>query len=853
MGKLYGHRRLRRALVLFLTLVLVFSALGGTGFAAGGKKTPTRAIAIVFDNSGSMYMNGNKAWCQATYAIEAFAAMMNEGDTLQVYPMNPMSVGQGGTEYTYDRPLTVHAGDDVSIIEKIYTEFPADTPIESIGAAYRGVQKVEADEKWVIILTDGGYFYEDGEMIGNTTATGPTEARLLEVLPEYNRDMNIMYLGIGRSVAMPVFASTSGYYYSAQQASDSSEVTNVLTDMGNTIFGRNKLENASGSLSFDVSMSKLIVFVQGRDISGVTLKDSSGNGIGSVSSCPIKYCEDGDGYYFASPDTSLSGVLVTYGGLDAGSYTLEYSGSVSSLGVYYEPDVDLVAQLVDENGNVVTSASELYAGDYTIRYGLVDRDGNFTDSALLGDVNYEITYILNGVEQTVSANRNDEITVSVAANDTLDCRMKATYLKDYTIEKDAGELGWPVGGFTISPRPVGELSIQISEKAEVIKLSEAEETPVCRVEVICEGEKLTGEKLGAVELFMPADGGNAGFAAKRDGDSFLLNVQYAGSAEETDCGEYSLVLSAAYVNEDAQRAESPQTQLSFTLEDDSYGVKVRLEAEQKYYVAKDLARGEPVVVRLTHSGEAFTDEELAGLSLKVDTGGLPYELEPVPGESAYRIVFKEGSGIKSGYYRIECSVTAVDPLGNESSDSDSVKIQVRPYPLWLAILVIVLILIVLFVLLHLYLNTKVLPKNIKVNDETSIFSVKGKNIPGACGCSFSGKGKKRGSITISSPSVPSKPLVEHNITLTVVAVSPRKTKSSRRLARVIKVSAPDMSVKTVSVDGMTLTRNAAGALVDAASPDDPLAIDIGSGSNIMSSGKTVDKTSFTLSAELEYK
>ena len=80
------NRLMTRLLSGVLVCILLFSASGTSALAANGTKNATsRAIAIVFDNSGSMYTKQNKAWCRATYAIEVFASMMNQGDTLQVY------------------------------------------------------------------------------------------------------------------------------------------------------------------------------------------------------------------------------------------------------------------------------------------------------------------------------------------------------------------------------------------------------------------------------------------------------------------------------------------------------------------------------------------------------------------------------------------------------------------------------------------------------------------------------------------------------------------------------------------------------------------------------------------------
>ena len=61
--------------------------------AAEVKAGTTRAIYVVFDNSGSMYGPGNKAWSQAIYAMEVFAAMMNfdSGDQMKIFPMHDVT------------------------------------------------------------------------------------------------------------------------------------------------------------------------------------------------------------------------------------------------------------------------------------------------------------------------------------------------------------------------------------------------------------------------------------------------------------------------------------------------------------------------------------------------------------------------------------------------------------------------------------------------------------------------------------------------------------------------------------------------------------------------------------------
>lgn len=79
----------------------VFASGAGTQ-AAEVKAGTTRAIYVVFDNSGSMYGPGNKAWSQAIYAMEVFAAMMNfdSGDQMKIFPMHDVTTDGSETSKT---------------------------------------------------------------------------------------------------------------------------------------------------------------------------------------------------------------------------------------------------------------------------------------------------------------------------------------------------------------------------------------------------------------------------------------------------------------------------------------------------------------------------------------------------------------------------------------------------------------------------------------------------------------------------------------------------------------------------------------------------------------------------------
>ena len=165
-------------MVLLLTCVF---AVNQPVYAAT-KATESRTIAIVFDNSGSMYRGGNKAWCRATYAMEVFASMLNKGDTLMVYPMNPITVD--GQTYTMDSPFKITDASQANKLRDISTNNAQGTPIESLDTAFEGLKSVATDKKYLIVLTDGTNFHVNGQEVSGRETVVYLDNRLNAVIPE---------------------------------------------------------------------------------------------------------------------------------------------------------------------------------------------------------------------------------------------------------------------------------------------------------------------------------------------------------------------------------------------------------------------------------------------------------------------------------------------------------------------------------------------------------------------------------------------------------------------------------------------------------------------------------------------
>lgn len=785
---------------IFALAILISSFTGIVAVEAAPSSEKTRAIAIVFDNSGSMYTYRNEpivAWCRATYAMEAFATMMNAQDTMLIYPMWKIEVG--GKSYSYDTtPLKV-TQQNASIIREIFTPHAGGTPIQSISAAYQGLQNTTADEKWLIVLTDGDAF--SGIPAGTSTDEG-----LEDVLGDYVENVNVAYLGIksGAEPAMPVVSGSNGHSYISMKAEDSGQVLSKLTEMCNAIFGRNTLQVSGKNITFDVSMSKLILFVQGEGIQNVSLK-----GAAPVGTDELKYSEKGCGNYEKAEDKTLQGVMLTYDNLAAGTYDLSYSGDASSVVAYYEPDVDISAILLDGEGNNVTGNEKLDAGTYYIKFGMVDRDGKETTSKLLGNTKYEITYSINGQERMVTADKADQFKIELQPNDVLDANFKVTYLNDYTLQRDSDALGWPKGGFQVNPPAASKLDVVISGGAKSFKLTELADGNVFRVDFKYDGQTLSGAQLDKVVTSAGLEGGNATYTLDRDDQGYYVKINYNGSLLDTDAGTYKLNVSGVYTNEDGMETDKATATVNFEIVDNSSQLTMELDVAQDYYQQSKIKDSKPIIANLTLGGKPLTDEQLQQVQFSATADGVKCIVTPLKGQSAYEIRFDPENPPENGKYELQFTATTQNEIGREVTAKASTEVEFNHWPMWLRILVPILIVLAIATLIFLFMNQKVLPKNISVAN--AMFSVDGEHIGGAPGVSFDGAGKKSGYITISSPRYMPNPLAKASMGIEVEAVSPRYLPSAQRRVLVKEVSAsPATGVTSYKLGNANFTKDAEG-------------------------------------------
>ncbi len=696
-------------LAVLLLLSCVFTTMPEVH--ASKKAEASRAIAIVFDNSGSMYIKGEKAWCRATYAMEVFASMLNKGDVLQIYPMHPITVDK--KEYTMDNPFTITDATQASTIRDIYTKKALGTPIESVDAAANGVKKLNADKKYMIVLTDGDCFYKNGSEMSASATKKELDSRFENLAGE---DMTVMYLGIGKQVVMP--GTEQSKYFVKKQSKNSEDTLSALTEMCNQIFGRDTLPKSylSGkNMKFDISISKLIVFVQGENVSDLKVVGSNGDVGKQESIISTKYGTAGCGNYKSVPDTSLQGMMVSFSDCVAGNYTIDYKGNATDIEVYYEPDADLDFVFTDAEGNMV-NPDTLYEGDYKVSFGMKDaKTGQLISSELLGNPHYEGSYLINDQEYPFSHDgKSGEVPIGLKMNDAFKATLTVTYLSGYTITKNSSDFGWPDAGINVVARPAGDLKLKITDGAGLYSLQDLEKGKPYKAEVYYQGKKLTGKELEKVQLKWDPNTSYAEIKQEFADDHYKLTLHYKNPKKPADtvCGKCKVAIHAFYAAQGSKESNAQAT-LTYKIEDDFVPIKLDLVAPDDYIVIADLEKSRPMIAKITAKGKPLNAEDFKSVTLDVDCGGIEYKITPNAQDSSFMITLLPTKDLAEADYPVKVTATYTDHIGRETQAEDALSLTLSNTPLWVKWLIGFGILLLLIFLIWKISHIRVLPKRVR--------------------------------------------------------------------------------------------------------------------------------------------
>lgn len=421
---------MRRLFAIALTLLMLMP------FCMTAKAetyVPSRTINLVYDDSGSMIRVGSEyvdTWCQAKYAMEVFAGMLGENETLNIYYMSDYADGSTSAP----PKLTLTGSKDATVteanVQKIHdlVTDASNTPFDSVKKAYDDLKEVTSDERWLVVLTDGEF---------NGTSNSRVENYFHECVSDGKT--RVMMLSMGPNAAVITPNPDKHIYF--EKAENTTDILSKLTRICNRIFQSNALSvSASNEISFNVPMSQLVVFAQGKsvEIEGITASD--GTMVRTSSNVHVQYSQTAtiDKHYPASKvivADNLNGYVATYNkDFEPGTYKINVSGA-DNIQVYYKPNVSIAAYLFNDDNEEVTAKDTLLAGTYRLEFGFINGTNGekVTDTSLLGNIVYQSSIVnttTGGETIEMEARSGDMVTIKEG---TLDIAVTAQFLEYNTV------------------------------------------------------------------------------------------------------------------------------------------------------------------------------------------------------------------------------------------------------------------------------------------------------------------------------------------------------------------------------------------------------------------------------------
>lgn len=464
----------------FLAFIMILSPIqmcfADTALTATdvGKETK-KVINIVYDDSGSM-VNGEEkdtakkeayvaTWSQAKYSLEAFVAMMNDDDQMNVYCMSDAG----------KLSKTIKGSDKDGGVDDIHSnlktgDYSVLTPIQTLEKAYSGLSdsKYDGYEKWLVVLTDGAF------TVSNKDGTKVSDTKVKGMLKTYGTSLK------GRLIYIPIGSSAKEYKDSQYKTFKASTGDELLSQVKKAIesiyYGRNKQELTETTVNIGVSMKKIIIFAQGE---GVEIESVSKGKI--TDNISVKYTDAENAVkYGGSPtfsghedyiktDNSLQGVVVTVepngDAIEPGQLNIVFDEKVpKSYTIYYEPLVKAYYSLTKGDVEYISSehptdGGSLSPGTYKLTAYVADafqkdesgKPVDVSDVNEIQAVKFDINLSgdgVNGGSQSFTLNQlKNGADVSLVMG-SIDCKGDASIL-DEKYAVDTSALSNAFGGITV--------------------------------------------------------------------------------------------------------------------------------------------------------------------------------------------------------------------------------------------------------------------------------------------------------------------------------------------------------------------------------------------------------------------
>lgn len=394
---------MKRFLALCMLAVLLLCLIVPlTANAEESSVRSNRIVSIVYDDSGSMYGDN---WVYANYAMQTFAAMLNEGDTLYITYMSDPGTSVGLSTSDLQKAVGTIRNHDTGGATPFVSMDTAFQTLTSVTDAYPSTQY------WLVTFTDGGF----NETSSKDDVTKKLDQFAKTDMPNGTKP-HIYFMTIDDQ--FDYFTPSAGSNANVEIAKSLSvdDITDSIFGISSQISGRFPVEQKnitkdgekSIKIHADLPLFNIGVLTQNTSAKVVKVTDAENNEI------PIRSSVD-----TSAPDplrvpgaAGASGTALSLHGnatlagkdqeiLPAGQYVITFSENISEKDyvVLLEPAIELRLTL-SKDGTEITDYSGFAEGETGLNAKAelyeFGTDNVILPSLLPGGVQYSVAQTENG-------------------------------------------------------------------------------------------------------------------------------------------------------------------------------------------------------------------------------------------------------------------------------------------------------------------------------------------------------------------------------------------------------------------------------------------------------------------------
>ncbi len=343
-------RSIQNTIIGLFIVILLFSSCF-SGFARAEDSVPVRnhkVIAVVYDDSGSM--TGDN-WSYANYAMQAFTAMLNQGDQLFLVYMSQPS-----------RSTQIDSSDLASAVRRVREHSDmGGTPFESVETAVsqlKGIREEDPNAQfWLVVFTDGGFTDVEMSEVQNTLDD------FASTKMSNGSEPHVMYMTI-RDDSGSYTPSASHQNIQILPAKDGVEIVSSIFSISSQVSGRFRVEDSditfvdgkTVTVNSDIPLLTIGILTQNTKAEVVDVKTIEGASVPIKSKIPISAPDPSNPGAEGSTEDSmrLFGEATLAGeetrNIPAGKYTISFSEELSKddLLIMFEPALYLRLNLLQD-------------------------------------------------------------------------------------------------------------------------------------------------------------------------------------------------------------------------------------------------------------------------------------------------------------------------------------------------------------------------------------------------------------------------------------------------------------------------------------------------------------------------